>query len=118
MKKTIKLTEADLTKLVHESVKRVIKEMSNADPQIVAKARAIFNNLSTKDFQMESIDDCVDPPYGYEGTVYAEVQDENGGWWKFTTGGCFTRTGADDYVLEDTGGDVDFETPDGIEGQF
>lgn len=82
------------------------------------KAKDLFNRLNTNDFQKEEIFDCVDPPYGYEGVAYAEIQDENGEWWEFHSGAYFTRVGHDDYEIDDIGGDVDFESPDGCTGRF
>ena len=118
MKNVVKLNESQLQNLIRESVKKVLNEITNASPEVIGKAKELFNRLSTKDFGLEEMNDCVDPPYGYEGTVSAEIDDENGRTWTFFTGGYFTRTGVDDYELEDVGGETEFETSDGIKGWF
>ena len=44
MKKTIKLTEADLTKLVQESVKTVLREMNEISSDMIGRARDKFRD--------------------------------------------------------------------------
>ena len=126
MGKKITLTESDLKKMINESVKKIVTEMymnefGGEGEDLAMKAKQIFDGLHTSDFEIDPDQDkeCVDPPYGYEVGVVAETQDENGGMWTFYTGGYATRTGDDDYELEDIGDTtVEFIAPDETTGTF
>ena len=178
MKKTIKLTEADLTKLVKESVKTILGEMNEISSDMIGRATKKFhqrygvtdfpgpdakgfpkdkngnllypkdmkplathyrnfndaydrakrdedmtNPLLQKafalyqdaDFSDEEQFDNYEHGYGEFGD-YAEVEDENGGIWKFyrTFNGHYEGGSVEMDELEG----VEFETPDGETSSF
>lgn len=118
-KKTIRLNEAQLKKIIKESVERTLQDMGSKQ-STERKAQMIYDKLMSEcpngynDWEMEIVEEDVDGPYTFYGYYYADYEDENGGTWHFEVG-CSGYSDALVTEVNDTS-EVEFESPDGIHG--
>ena len=108
------ISESDIRNMVSESIRKTLREMGmdmfNEEDPIVAKARELYQDICWDDYDIDDRDG------GYAtGTVYGEVEDENGGVWKFAGSAGFNWEG--DWEI-DTVDNVEFTSPDGQEGSI
>ena len=119
MKKRIHLNEAQLKRIIKESVMRVLMK-EEADRGLEEKAREIYDRLMDEcpngynDWDFEIDERGVDGPYTFEGHYYTDYEDEDGGTWQFEVG-CNGYEDASNTEVNDTSF-VEFVSPDGRHG--
>ena len=92
-----------------DAFQRARRDELMADP-LVAKAQEIYDGGVDWDKEIDDRDGG-----GAFGSVYGEVEDENGGVWKFYGGASFEWEGSWEISeLED----IEFESPDGQTGSI
>lgn len=82
------------------------------DPEIVRKAQELYDQVDLE----QEVADWVDPPYGCDVNLWGEIEDENGGIWKFEGWGNGVSSGGDIEI--DSIAEMNFESPDGQTGSI
>lgn len=118
-KKTVRLNEAQLKRIIKEGVERALRD-AGSKQSTEQKAQIIYDKLMSEcpngynDWEMEIVEEGVDGPNTFYGYYYTDYEDENGGTWHFEVG-CSGYS--DEYETEvDSTDEVEFESPDGKHG--
>ena len=88
------------------------KEDEDLSNPLVKKAQELYNQVDLE----KEVADWVDPPYGCDVNLWGEIEDENGGIWKFEGWGSGVSTGGDIGI--DSVEEMNFESPDGQTGSI
>lgn len=82
------------------------------DPEIVRKAQELYDQVDLE----KEVADWVDPPYACDVNLWGEIEDENGGIWKFEGWGSGVNSGGSIEI--DSVEEMNFESPDGQTGSI
>lgn len=92
-----------------DAFKRAKEDEDLSDP-LVKKAQELYDRVDLE----KEVADWVDPPYGCDLNLYGEIEDEDGGVWKFEGWGNGVSSGGDIEI--DSVEEMNFESPDGQTG--
>ena len=91
---------------------RRAKEAEDLSNPLVKKAQELYDQVDLE----KEVADWVDPPYGCDVNLWGEIEDEDGGVWKFEGWGNGVSSGGDIEI--DSVEEMNFESPDGQTGSI
>jgi len=94
----------------NDAFKRAKEDEDLSDP-LVKKAQELYDQVDLE----KEVADWVDPPYGCDVNLWGEIEDENGGIWKFEGWGAGVNVGGGDIEIDHVE-EMNFESPDGQTG--
>ena len=114
----VRLNESQLKRVIAESVTRVLNEIysdakrDEEDPEIARKAQELYDQVDLE----HKVSDWADN-YGCDVNLWGEIEDENGGLWKFEGWGSGVNVGGGDIEI-DRVEEMNYESPDGHTGSI
>jgi len=95
----------------NDAFKRAKEDEDLSNP-LVKKAQELYDQVDLE----KEVADWVDPPYGCDVNLWGEIEDEDGGVWKFEGWGNGVSSGGDIEI--DSVEEMNFESPDGQTGSI